>query len=841
MSAAKVISIALIGLMSLCLGASAQYRVQDALPGLGFGGPSLAEPASPQLVITKVGQQRVSSGVDRVVIERLYDNNGLDIHMRIWPLCDGRDVHIEVTAEASSFIRLYGPAHETTDGNYCVYGVRLGEKVDQARSFTVRALALPQSEIPPKLSVGWWHARAKAVSDPLSVKVLRRVVPPEDCIWIQTVDEQTVSSRSDETTVVDPVCTVVGTLQWNEPSSPTRPPYVYLIKQIPGAINDRFEILGPAKVEGIRWEISNASLVDMDPKIRSLTLSAIITDVRLDQGEAALDRWAEAALAKSRSVNVFVRDWQTSPMHGRPDISIAALVAMGRKYPVRPNRSIVLDPEVAKVDLEGNVVGLPEGACVRIILGRPNSEYDQWLVDPVAAFLKDDGNVGCRWTLLDLDLSTILFEPGSDLVLLAVVTDPSLPATIMNRAQWRQSVIQVSEKVHLEGLRSTRQVQPEVRICRVGGMPVEKEQYPTVGNGSSVEVEILDATDRLQVWLACREEGHKSWQLEGPVPRITENRWYLPALSLEQTDSLASHSSVSICAFVNLGGPKPREQTWQRDAIVMSPVVRVKRAMLSGSGHEPGKHLTKDEPTKRRMTQLGMWLVWALVLGMLAALEYRLNLVSVTADSIARSVDGAIVYLRDSMRPVEKVHVPSTLIAAILLALGSLAIQSYYPLYTEVVMATFNMSRTVAQGLARMLIIVVVLAGILFDIGRRKWEQDGEAVEENPGWGYYVTTGFVVVILSCLIIFQATLYREYYGMVATGHLVPRAMSMAAFLVAALEALNFFWVIRLGLGGLAWLCVQLLLLPFWLLSSACKLAASLCSQLPHFDDEEQAST
>lgn len=99
------------------------------------------------------------------------------------------------------------------------------------------------------------------------------------------------------------------------------------------------------------------------------------------------------------------------------------------------------------------------------------------------------------------------------------------------------------------------------------------------------------------------------------------------------------------------------------------------------------------------------------------------------------------------------------------------------------------------------------------------------------------------LVTLALWVVQALLYFQMYrSQVEPGNIiVPSAMSGAAFFIAGIETLGFYWATRLGLEAVAWLSFHLLVGPPRLLARALWIVHAFFRSLPSRSHQREAST
>src|SRR5207249_3359413 len=123
----------------------------------------------------------------------------------------------------------------------------------------------------------------------------------------------------------------------------------------------------------------------------------------------------------------------------------------------------------------------------------------------------------------------------------------------------------------------------------------------------------------------------------------------------------------------------------------------------------------------------------------------------------------------------------------------------YLRLYTEVVASVTNLDVRDSRGWATYLVVMTGLVGVLIDISHRI----AGARRGSEGAGlFHVINAILFFGAFVLWSFSGGLYFEFLRR-NSGGLVPPIGATAAFLVALIESLGFFFGTHLALDELGW--------------------------------------
>lgn len=212
---------------------------------------------------------------------------------------------------------------------------------------------------------------------------------------------------------------------------------------------------------------------------------------------------------------------------------------------------------------------------------------------------------------------------------------------------------------------------------------------------------------------------------------------------------------------------------------------------------------------------------------------------------ISDSTQGGI---RSQIQSIPKPDAKNSVIGLTILGLMLFGIVSYFPIYTYVIQEVLGLPAREGRSLALLLIIFIGLAGMFFDITIRYFGRKQENRQDTPqskrSTGYVLlfisVISLLLVVTLCLWLFQAILYYQFYTDLASEkHLIPWALGAAAFFIAGIETLGFFWVTQLAFDFITWLFVSAVFIaPPYILAKVFRIFELLFKVIPSKKDKEE---
>jgi hypothetical protein len=321
------------------------------------------------------------------------------------------------------------------------------------------------------------------------------------------------------------------------------------------------------------------------------------------------------------------------------------------------------------------------------------------------------------------------------------------------------------------------------------------------------------------IWVGTRKNHSETWHFTGPA-FLNDRRWNVPQAYFsginqpaetgnsfhysKAENSREQESAYDVVAMVTKGNLpvtslKAEELHWY--ALATSPVVRVKQVSQMLSFFNPGG------------SYILLWILLILVL--LGLLEYYFRAVSEVSEKLADAFEQLSGYLSTQFSDMPKPQVIPAALGVLILTLGVFAIVGYFPIYTHVLEKVLKLSPEKSESLALLLIIFIGLAGVILHLSIEFIsEREGRFI--NRVFNYFLNyTLPITVLLVTLALWgvQALLYLELYlDQVEPGNIrIPAAMGAAAFFIAGIETLGFYWATRLGKDFFGWLIFHLFLL------------------------------
>lgn len=827
-----------------------------------------------------------SERIDRnyLTIESFDEAAGEDVRVEVWGLADWDMVSLPGEETPSNLsIRVfvhdrsagkwwpYGPARPEGNGSWVIHGVRFGEGAHQGQRFTLRAALVKELPDQRPLGAEEWQSRAVAVSDPVYLSVRRRLILPypaspgvtAPAIWLSTIDHLTVSPT--EALVVAPVAAVAGTFEWPgraldpavtgngsaSAATPAEAPLIYLV--IRSAAADRWRIFGPAVLNGVKWEIRDVSIADPgEPQWRRFQLCAIISRRMFPQGSLnspnrgylPYREWWEAKISASEAVEVSIKPH--APVIGlpSPQIRMRFIQTPGDTLSLLPEANsfsgepLQIDSLGEVIQIGGEVTQLPQGASVWVLVNPLGSPL--WEVHGRAITLPEGG----EWRLPFVAGERFQELRVSRFRLTALVSTQNLQPGLSDYEAWRANALAISDPVVIEERRPFYREPSRLllRITEVGGKSAGNPHTEAdIRLNAAVEGEINRLPEGASIWVGTRSRDSDNWHFSGPA-FINQRRWDVPRAYFPSTPNPGSAEemqqrgkpgetspagagydliAIAIRGDLPAATLSDRELHWY--ALATSPVVRVQpvpkfSASIITGGFAP--------------------LLWIIVLlAIFAVLEYYFKTISAVAERVAEALEQLCDYLGEQFAEMPKPQVIPSTFGVLILALGIFAIVGYFPIYTHVLERVLKLSPEKSESLALLLIVFIGLAGVIMHlsvefISRR----EGQLI--NRIFDYFLNYALpITVLLVTLSLWgvQALLYLELYlAQVEPGNIrIPAAMGAAAFFIAGIETLGFYWAARLGKDFFGWLLFHLFLLgPPAVLGKIFRVICTLFRAFPH---------
>ncbi|HEX4964581.1 MAG TPA: hypothetical protein VF173_27440 [Thermoanaerobaculia bacterium] len=675
-----------------------------------------------------------------------------------------------------------------------------------------------------------WSKQARAVSGKLSVRITAPPLPAMDKAHpgptVLTVGGMGVDPQR-----VTPV-PARGEVVVQAPGLAARM-RIYLA--ICGPYSDRCHLHGPAGRLADRYVLPGVSFeLPGDPRQTHFELIALASAELLAAGAISLQSLRRRDLQTSPTIEVVVDEkWAAFNDHRVPYLVITRIGShdLGEG---KPPAHLAVEQGVA-VEV-GRFERIPEGARLWI-LTRPRASL-LWRVQGPAqlrgtAAGDEEGQPPPQPTWVwdgtrfeDPEKASQDATAGSaseEFEVLAVLSTATLPDAWIDSAYLGSTfILTLSPPVTVEVTPAAPVSVPQVSIQRVGTADVDPEEEVAVGAVERVEVtarEELPPT--LHVYLARHPLGSPVWSLTEAIPQGRTH--VVPALSF--TNPHAEEGTRYQLIAIVTSGLLPAEQLdyddLVRSALASSEVVTVRYETggLSGFWARLARSLSfGDPPPAEDGLSIGRilmsWITILLVLLLpfvLAAivgfllLRRKRDRVALLAREAANRIEGSPSWFSE---PAVIRLGPFLFGIALLVLVLTVILRHYLPLYAVAVAAVTHLSARESAGLARWLVLLTGLAGVLFEL-----TYDPRVLGERRsevGWLRYLL-GFSLMVLM---LFQAAFYYTFLSTsdkTAEGT-VPVLGGFAFFLIAFVEAMAFFFITRLTLEPSEALLVRLFRLP-----------------------------
>ena len=825
-------------------------QAQEVLPPEQFSAAPPATGENIDIAIRWVANEYLSPESEKVdrnylTFESFDEVAGEDVRVELWGMPASRDnIWIFVHDRTANNWWAYGGANSEGEGLWVIHGVRFGEGAHQGQRFTIRAAVLntpPEGRI---LDGEKWIRDALAVSDPVYVTIQRRLIRPyppsgqvaAPQIWLSTIDHQTVSTT--EAMVTPATAGIAGTFEFPENDGNGRIPaggqpehYIYVLIRSTAA--DRWRVFGPAVVNGVKWEIRDVDISDPgEPQWVKFKITAVISRKPLSAENLDYEDWWLQKIVASDPVEVAVKPHTPNIDRPFPEIGIRFLQTLSDTQSVFLNQPLTLDSLGSIIQVGGRVANIPQGASVWLLInpiGTPLWEvHGKALVTPP------------RWELPLIHSSRLKLLNVRKYRLLAMVSTTTLQPGLIDYDAWRMNALSISEGVVINESSQAREFSSRfaLDIETVGGVDVSGQQVSAnLLRNSGVAGSVNRLPQGTFVWAGTRLAGAGEWQFSGPA-FINDDHWHIP-----QT------------AFAHLDLPGQQDQAQVYDVVAITtrgplPVNTLKAEQLHwyALGTSPVVRLAHNEGFSFQFSNLGgspMLFLILLILAILGMLEYYFRSVSEVTLILAEAFEQLSDYLQRQFADLPKPEIIPSSFGIIILVLGIFAIAGYFPIYTHVLEEVLHLSPDKSESLALLLIIFIGLAGVITHLSI-EYVSMREGSFLNRIFDYFLNYALPITVLLvtfCLWGVQALLYLELYmRQVEPGNIrIPAAMGAAAFFIAGIETLGFYWATRLGKEFFGWLIFNLFIFaPPAILGKFFRVAHTFFQGLHHRGQNEEAA-
>lgn len=794
---------------------------QDVMPPTDFTTaiPQAGENVS--IAIRWVANEYINPETERIDrnylgFESFDEVAGEDVRVEIWGLpTDGANIWIFVHDRTADKWWSYGGANHEGNGIWVIHGVRFGEGAHQGQRFTIRAAIMDEPPAQRLIDGESWTRSAIAISDPIYTTIQRRLVRPypptgdvrSPQIWLSTIDHLTVSST--EAMVVPPTTGIAGTFEMpgqtsmaNSAQDETEKEFIYVM--IRSTASDRWRIFGPAVKNGVKWEIRDVDISDPgEPQWVKFKISAVMSRVRLPEGYVDYEDWWEHKITASDPVEVSVKAHTPNINRPYPQIDVSFIQTLADTQAVYSDEPLTLDSLGEMIQVGGHINNIPQGASVWLLInpiGTPLWEvHGKAIVTPP------------YWELPLIHSNRLKLLNADQFRMQAVVSTSTLQPGLIEYDTWRMNTLSISDGVVInENIpeKKHRYRFDDIVIDRIGGQDTREDL--TVANlmyNSRVEGTISRLPQGTTLWVGTRRSGFDDWHFTGPA-FLNEERWVIPNTffaGLVTSEENPQDKYFDVVAVATKGG---------------LPVTTLKSDELQwyALGTSPVARLSHQEGFSFQFASLGnsptIFLI-LLLLAILVFLEYYFRTVTEVSRYLADIFTELTEYLQTQFKDIPKPEVIPSTFGMIILVLGVFAIVGYFPIYTHVLEEVLNLSPDKSESLALLLIIFIGLAGVITHLSI-EYVSDRGGKFINRIFDYFLNYALpisVLLVTFCLWGVQALLYLELYtNQVEAGNVrIPAAMGAAAFFIAGIETLGFYWAARLGMDFLGWLSYNLFIL------------------------------
>ncbi len=756
--------------------------------------------------------------VDRnyLTFESFDESAGEDVRVEIWGLPDvSLNVYVFVHDREGQEWWAYGPAVREGSGTWTIHNVRFGEGVHQGQRFTLRAAIMPQPVTKRVLSGDEWQGQTAAVSDPVYVTVKKRLIQPyqqtisveDPQIWLSTIGHQTTSAT--EAMVVPNAAGISGTIALNEEvvAEDFENGNAYVYGLVRSSVADRWRVFGPAIVNGVKWEIRHVSLGDPgEPQWARFKVSAILTREKFREEYLNYDQWWQQKLAASEPIEVSAKPHSESINLPYPEIELKYVQTFIDTQTVYIDQPFSVDSLQEVIQVGGHVEKLPQGASVWVLLNPIGTSL--WEVHGKAIVTGD------QWRLPLVHSRHLEAINIRKFRMMAIVSTATFKQGLINYDIWRRRTLGLSEGLVIEErqLPAANRDQVDLQILEIANEELE-EDYNAIGVERLLGVrgEASWLPPGTAIWVATRNHQSENWQFSGPA-FVNDDEWMIPAAQFEilvknnETERLnTGYDVVAVATRGSLPVEALNSEELQWYSVATSPVEQISNSSI------------EQAPAIKLATLGGPPVFYAaiLLLLLLLALEYYFGIISGVMAELSQMFQRMYDYMSDQFSEMPKPAVVPSAFALIILLLGIYGIYSYFPIYTHTLERVLNLPPRKSESLALLLIIFIGLAGVIAHLSI-EYISDRQGNVLNRLFDYFLNYALPITILLVTLSLwgvQALLYLELYmDQVEAGNIrIPAAMGAAAFFIAGIETLGFYWVTRLGKDFFGWLIVHLLIL------------------------------
>lgn len=801
------------------LGAVIAVAVLWALP-LAAQRPEAPARSEPSVLLLKVGTADVAGGQRVTVEEPLADLFG-----RAWDY-EGGEFYALLRPPGDQRWYVGGFSVPEPGGVFNVTGVRF----PQAGEFEVLVALLNPSSLTvgERVEESRWRAQARAASERVLVNV---EIPPSQAeegaeegalISIMSVANVGVSSR--EVTPVPASGDVVIKLRGKAEEGKGRK--VYLAVHIP--YTDKCRILGPAG-KGETPNVFTLQSVSLDapgdPQQMQLELVAFSSERPVRVGPTSWQSFTQAEFTTSPTVMVVVEGKR--PRSDSPRVPFLAITRVGRHVlgsAQEEGRGLsVGQGELLEVS---EYERFPDGA-LPFVLTRPHGS-NVWLVQgpliPRGSRIGGDDDTAKR-PLITWVLPGLRFErpdkrgPSSgNYEVMAVLSTATYPNSwIASSSLSSKPIESVSQLVSVRVGEDAAPAELHLSITHVSGQETDPAGETLTGPSGSVHVDTQQELPKAyKVYVGKHPVGTPTWSFVEALENGSGHT--VPDLSFTNPHAQEGtrYQLVAIVTDGTLPLVEVEYQDFLQHALATSEIVTVRygkepaSGFLSGWFAAPAGEPAPPGPLPAQgKEESGMWgwlLFGLLVLALLTLLEWGLGTVSYISGKAADRIDRGRASSEHWFVQTEKINIAGFLLGVAILLLVLYVIQRYYiTLYAAAIATVTTLPPQKSAGLAVWLILLTALLGVFIDLAfQRAWRapqaEPGQHGEPGQHTSFYRGLGYSLIGVAVLLMgFQALLYYSLFRKTAGGILPPLG-GIAFFLIAAVEAVSFFFITDLMLGS-----------------------------------------
>ena len=740
---------------------------------------------------------------NNITIHSFDDFVGEEIKLKVWaPVEPNKTVYLMIHDINANIWFRSPPAKKVSEGIWRIHNVRFGRGQYQGQRFTLKAVIVSDNllKIPPITED--WENQAIAISSPIHVEIKERKLINDlpigkvyqDQIWISTLNNQTVSTAAP--TLVSSISTISGTFATVRSQSSNLSIYILI-----STIGDqKFRVLGPAKIDRTRWTIPEAFLHDPNSwNPGSTNLIAVILAHPIENAMVEKPNWEEDFLAVSDPIKVGLK-----PLN--PILKIKPVeIKISHAKKINGNKieccdRIKTDTLEKIISLSGTVENLPEKTSIWVILnpigtdiwevyGRSMLQFPQWKIDMIHP-------------------KRLAMYASNDFQIKAIVTHENLNPGIIYTEDWKRKSFSESESflVHQQQTNYISNKDVSISISKLGGKKAKSLMTKIkLQDNSQSGGKVIGVFQDMEVWIGVRSLGETKWNFSGPAKLETE-KWNLSGLEFFESGigkGSSTNLNYDIIAIVTLGKLPIREINNHQIhdyAMATSSILKVRE--------DPQFSLQnlKQNFFSLKMMNMSLLIFLFLLLLLFILLEYFFRLVSKTAQNISGYLMLLADYIKNQFPEIPKPELKTSVLGLGIFMASIFAIIKYYPIYTHALESVLGLSLQKSAALALLMIIFTGLAGVIIHLSI---EYGKSETRKNS-----ITTAQVIIILitGCLWSVQTLIYYKLYlQQVPVGEiLVPIAMGIAAFFIAAMETLGFYWAVKFGITLITWLFYHMLL-------------------------------